>query len=70
MLSRLMFACDRSCVCFELNETFTVNSWADTFFVLVGSCIVVAQCLVVDWCTNTCRVARLIVPHLISSQAM
>ena len=70
MLSRLVFACDLSCVCFELNEIFTVDSWEDTFFVLVGSCIVVAQCLVVDWCTNTCRVARLTVLHLISSQAV
>ena len=39
------------------------------FFVLVAGCIVLPQRLVVDWCTNTCRVARLIVPHLISSQA-
>ena len=27
----------------------------------------VAQCLVVDWCTNNCRVAQLVVSHLISS---
>ena len=72
MLSRLVVACPRSCVCFEfelgLNVKFIVDSWKDTSFVLVGNCTVVAQCLVVDWCTNTCRVARLIVfisSHLI-----
>ena len=71
MLSRLVVACARSCVCFEfvfeLNVKFTIIPWEDTSFVLVGSCIMVAQCLVVDWCTNTYRVARLIVSHLISS---
>ena len=48
-LSGLAFACDRSCVRFEFSETFTVNSWKGTSFVLVGSCVVVRQCLVVDW---------------------
>ena len=71
MLSGLVVACARSCVCFEyefeLNVKFTVNSWEDTPLVLGGSFMVVAQCLVADWCTNTCRVARLIVSHLISS---
>ena len=71
MSSRLVVACARCCVCFEfdfeLNVKFTVNSWEDTSFVFVGSFLMVAQCLVVDSCTNTCRVAQLVVSHLISS---
>ena len=44
---------------------FVINSlihlWEDTSFVLASSCVVVAQCLVVDWWQDTCRGSRLIV---------